>query len=302
MSAAPTLCTTTFEAPKVLLDANVFRGLAASRLDRYQDRLLQMAKLRNPPLLWAAPITFEEIVSHVRPEEANQFGHIREALSWMERLCGNDGIAEDLPWTIVSGTFVTAQHFDRAKLVGMNQVRRAILKARSFGNLRLEVLDQVQQKRDLHFAKRAQHVASYTAVITFARQAPKPRGKWDLPRKMVTAGATLETMRSRHEYEYGPLWGALKPAAEQAHAQREMIAFDLARLTKGRNNPKYNVESHPTDFNDQYLCAYPATGYTLVTEDRAIRQALIFAGCEDPRVVDVGQAVEIAENFLLGRA
>jgi hypothetical protein len=69
--------------PKLLLDANVFYDLAVGRLDRYKDRLLKIAKLRNPPLLWAAPITFEEIASRLKAE---RFGYIRDVLEWMERL------------------------------------------------------------------------------------------------------------------------------------------------------------------------------------------------------------------------
>jgi len=300
MSGAPALPEQAVAPPKLLLDANVFHGLAKRHsLDQYKDRLLQIAKLRTPPLLWAAPVTFEEIVTHVRPEEADRFGQIRDALEWMDDLCGNDGIAEDLPWTILSGSFATAQSFNRSKLFGMNQIRRAIQKTRSFGDLRPEILDQVQEIRKLHFAKRAHHVASYTAVISHARAEPEPREKWERPKK---EGATLGELRMRHEREYGPLWGPLKPEAEQARAQREMIAFDVARLMKGANDPKYNVESHPGDFNDQYLCFYPATGYTLVTLDGKLRKAVIEGGCPDPRVVDVARAVEIADDYLNSRS
>jgi hypothetical protein len=289
------------QPPKLLLDAQVFRALVEGSLDQYKDRLRRIAMHRRPPLLWVCPLTFEEIVCHVRPEEAHRFEYIREALSWMDDLCGNDGIAEDLSWTIVAGSFLTPQPFDRAKLAGMNQIRRSIKKTERFSDLRPEILVQVQEKRELYSARRAHHVASFTNVIAPAREAPEPRVKWEPPKEMVAAGVTLGKLRSRHEREYGWRWGPLKTEAEQARDQREIITFDVARLTKGANDPKYNVESHPGDFNDQYLCFYPATGYTLVTGDGRLRRALDKGGCKDPRVVDLARAVEIAETWLAKR-
>jgi hypothetical protein len=117
---------------------------------------------------------------------------------------------------------------------------------------------------------------------------------------MVT-DALLNVTRGQRKKKHGAVWGALKSDADRAADLREVIAFETARLMKGANDPKYNVNNHRSDFNDNYLCAYLAVGYTLVTEDRGIRSDIITGGCPEPRVVDVGQAVEIAEAFLESR-
>src|SRR5688572_1758949 len=101
MSAAPVLYTMASEPPKLLLDANVFRALVEGSLDQYKDRLLKIATCRKPPVLWACPTTFTELAGHVRVAQAHRFEEIREALLWMERLCCNEGMAEQVYWTLV---------------------------------------------------------------------------------------------------------------------------------------------------------------------------------------------------------
>jgi hypothetical protein len=135
--------------PKLLLDANVFRDLADGALPQYQHRLLRVAAFRSPPLLWICPITFDEIISHIRAEEAHRFEHFRDSLRWVDRLCGNAGLAEDLPWILRRGVFAgPGAPYDNQKLSAtLNQVRRDLIKVERFANVPAQIVDVVPKIR-----------------------------------------------------------------------------------------------------------------------------------------------------------
>ena len=67
--------------------------------------------------------------------------------------------------------------------------------------------------------------------------------------------------------------GNPRPIDEQLVVQRERIAFEASQIFKAGTRG-YRVDKHPTDFNDAWLCAYPAAGYTIVTKDGRLREAL----------------------------
>ena len=52
---------------------------------------------------------------------------------WVDRLCGNAGTAEDLPWVLRRGVVAGSVPYDNEKLsVILNQVRRDLIKAERF--------------------------------------------------------------------------------------------------------------------------------------------------------------------------
>ncbi len=301
MSAAPILYTTPSDPPKLLLDANVFRALANEHsLDQHKDRLLKIATCRKPPVLWACPTTFTELAGHVRVAQAHRFDEIREALLWMEHLCCNEGMAEQVYWILVRAICLAPQPHDRVEAVTVNRMRRAIIKARTLADVPQKILTAIEEERTRHITTVSGWSGFFAKAAADARRSKLPRAKLPATRKSLT-NMTLKIARDRAAAR-GIAPDELKAEPDQAHELRELIAFETARVMKGANDPKYNVESHFGDFNDFWLCAYPAAGYTLVTQDRNIRKACIEGGCKDPRVVDVPEAIAIAENYLNSRS
>jgi hypothetical protein len=300
MSAASVLYTTTSERPKLLLDANVFRHLAAGSLDHYKDRLLAIARSGKPRLLWFCPITFHEIAGHVHDGGADMFDHIRTAILWMHRLCGDDGVAEDLQWVLNASVFAVPQPYESRGTDAINTMKNFILSARVFGELPKALPPLVKKLHAKHQGIVDMWIGEYRKAF-LAPTAPQ-RGSVKLreARTKLTE-MLLDATRPPRKKRSGRVWGALRSEEEQVIAMREVIASETARLMKAGNDPKYDLSGHRNDFNDNYLCAYPAVGYSLVTEDHNIRKALIYGGCKDPRVVDVDQGVEIAEMYLKGR-
>ena len=94
------------EAPRLLLDTNIFRNLqrTVSSVLLTPQRLLDIATCRTPPLLLG-------LRDHGRGARQSRSGGGKwrtsstsgTALEWMERLCGNAGMAETLPWILRHG-------------------------------------------------------------------------------------------------------------------------------------------------------------------------------------------------------
>ena len=116
---------------------------------------------------------------------------------------------------------------------------------------------------------------------------------------MAASNAFFEISRKYAE-PYLSEWGPFRPEEEQRREQREMAAFELVRLINSRNPQGYNVRKHEGDYNDGWLLGYLSVGYRLVTNDRRLRNSIEMAGCKDPRISDVGEAVELAEAWLAG--
>jgi hypothetical protein len=283
--------------PKLLLDASVFRDLADGKLAAFERRVLRVAEFRSPPLLWACPTTFDEIISHVREEEAERFPHFREALRWMDRLCGNAGMAEDLPWILRRGVFASSVPYDNQKLsVILNQVRRDLIKAQRFEDVPPKLVEAVVKVREDALRRIDKWADGKRELHAKARVEPAP-GEKRLEGKVVVAGAVLEISR-KYAADLKPLWGEFRTDEDQKREQREMIAFELAHLQNARNPQGYNVDNHRSDYHDGWLLAYPAAGYHFVTRDGRLRAALRNGGCTDPRVLDVAGALELAEAWL----
>jgi hypothetical protein len=283
--------------PRLLLDSNVFRDLAEGNLRPFEGRLLRLAEIRTPPVLWTCPLVVDEIACHIRVQEAAKFADFRRALLWMERLCGNLGMAEDLSWVRRRAVFAdVAPYEDRDFLVRLNRVRRLLLKAERFDQVPPELLEMMELLR----ANYTEEITGWTSrradLLESARKIIKP-GQAGKPAFAVIADAIVRTSRKCEE-PFAATWGAFRSWEEQKTAQSEVIAFELAQFHKARDHHKYKV--HPNDHNDGWLCAYTGAGYLVVTSDGKLRRALLRGGCKDPRVLDLGAALDRAEASLSG--
>jgi hypothetical protein len=284
--------------PRSLLDANVFRDLARGKLRKYEARLLRVAEYKSPPLLWVCPTTFQEIVSHVRVEEADMFQHFRDSLRWMDRLCGNSGMAEDLPWVALRGVFAgPGAPYDNPSLsVSLNRVRRTLIKVERFEDVPAEILEAITTVR-AEAIKKIDSWAERTAAMQAAVRVEPGPGEPRHEGKEMVSSLELEISR-KHAEPFRPLWGEFRTDEDQRREQREMIAFELSRLLNARNPKGYNVDKHRGDYHDGWLLAYLAAGYHLVTGDARLLSALRMGGCTDARVVDVAGALKLAEAWL----
>jgi hypothetical protein len=284
--------------PKLLLDANVFRDLADGSFASFEQRLLQVAASRPPPLFWICPITFDEIVSHIRAQEADKFKHFRDSLRWVDRLCGNSGMAEDLQWINRRGVFAgPGAPYENEKLsVSLNQVRRELIKIERFADVPPRILEAVPKIREDALRRIDSWAEGRREVHAKVRGEPKP-GEPRIGGYTLVSSAILDISRkSAARFRSG--WGEFRTNEEQKREQRETIAFELSLLQNSRNPQGYNVDKHRGDYQDGWLLAYCSAGYHLVTSDGRLRSALRNGGCTDPRVLDVPGALDVAEAWL----
>jgi hypothetical protein len=282
------------DAPKLLLDANIFRRLGEGKLAAYEERLLQIAKSTTPPLFWVCPITLEELFGNLRGGKPEEFVRIQAALAWTDRLCGVDGIAEELAWIVKRGLFVNAQPYDRELSFAFDSARRPVIEAASFENIPSDVIDAVRATSAIHFANMEKWLPSRVALIEEAKLPPDPDKPVTDTTTLVT-NTSVSVFRRRHDADRA-LWGEFKSVEDQAIALRELFAFDMWHLDQAAEHANYNVQKRKGDYNDRWLCAYPAAGYELVTFDTGIFNAS--TKCNAPRVRTLDQAVSRAEAWL----
>ena len=282
------------DAPKFLLDANIFRRLGEGKLATYEERLLQIAKSKTPPLFWVCPITLEELFGNLRGGKPEEFLRIQAALAWTNRLCGVEGIAEALEWIIKRGLFVNAQPYDRELSFAFDSARRPVLEAATFEDIPSDVIDAVRATSTIHFANKEKWLPSRVALIEEAKRPPDPDKPLTDTTTLVT-NTSVAVLRRRHEADR-VLWGEFKSAEDQAIELRELFAFDMWHLDQAAEHADYNVKKRKGDNNDRWLCAYPAAGYELVTFDAGIFNAS--TKCENPRVRTLDDAIDRAQTWL----
>jgi hypothetical protein len=282
-------------APRLLLDTNIYRHIDG-RLAGQNERLLRVAAHRTPPLLWACEITFDELVYRIRRDDSQEFERCRRALRWMERLCGGRGMAEDNKWILRSGVFEQAAPYDGRLAVELVKVRRGIIETKTVADFPDSFWAVIEELRTGYQTRIDAWVAGRTTTGEAARVRPLP-GAPVVEGSEVAAGAVLEISR-KHAANSADTWGAFRSDEDQRRAQRELIAFEVSLLDKARHPQGYNHDKHRSDYNDYWLCAYCAAGYTLVTADDRLRRSLLDAGCKDPRLVSLEEALAIAESWL----
>lgn len=282
------------QAPKLLLDTNVYLDLADGTLgDDLGRRLAAIAAHRDPPLLWACQVTFDELVCHL-PDGPATFPLYRTALRWMEHLCKGRGMAEPTDWVRRCGVFTRVVPDDGllgAKLVG---IRRNILGANSYEDIAPEIRSTIDLVKTGYKRRIDDWVDGRTAVGEIARAEV---GKQGLRYGDVAADHILTVSQETCGGEAATS-GPTRADEDQKRVQRELIAFEVSLLRKAQNPAGYNHAKRRSDYNDYWLCAYPAAGYTIVTRETRLPEALRQGGCVDPRMVSLDKGIAIAEDWL----
>jgi hypothetical protein len=285
------------QTPKLLLDTNVYLDLADGTLgDDVGRRLARIAAHRDPPLLWACGVTFDELVCHL-PDGPATFPLYRTALRWVELLCKGRGMAEPTDWVRRCGVFTRIVPDDGllgAKLVG---VRRNILKANSYEDIAPEIRSTIDLVKTSYKRRIDDWVEGRTTVGDVARAQV---GKQGLRYADVAADQILTVSRETCASEVATS-GPVRTDEDQRHVQRELIAFEVSLLRKAQNPAGYNHAKRRSDYNDYWLCAYPAAGYTIVTREKRLRDALKQGECVEPRMMGLEEGITLAEKWLAGR-
>jgi hypothetical protein len=289
----------TTEAPRLLLDTNIYLDLADGRLAHAEAQFLKLAAHRSPPLFWASEITFDELVCRMRPGNQARFDRNRSALRWMENLCGVLGTAEETKWIMLRGVFTAAVPSNSQRASTLVRVRRAIQRANSYEELPTDFRSKVDELRQQYRERIDAWVDGRSLVGEATREKVQP-GDRGVRAEVAAAGAVLEISR-KHAADYAPIWGDFRSEEDQTRAQRELIAFEVSYLQKARGPEPYNHDKHRSDYNDYWLCAYCAAGYTLVTNDERLRSMVRDGGCDTPRLSSLDEAIAIAEAWLAGR-
>jgi hypothetical protein len=282
--------------PKFLLDTNVFRSLADGELREFEERLLKIGNLRltGQPVWWTCPTVCMEILCHIRPEEADRFDHFREALLWMEKLCGNVGMAEDFPWALACGLFAELGPSEDGSVVLFNQIRRKFLKAGTLAEVTTQMSESQRALRAAFEERIVEWKREHAHALERMRElAPLPVTEEDVLTAITEA---IVSAARRHQEPRVSSWGKMRSREDQKTAMREVIAFRISRYLQARQHPNYSVKTN--DHNDGWLCPYPAAGFVLVTGDGKLKKALLSAGCEDPRVMELPEALDAAEKAL----
>ncbi len=271
------------QAPKLLLDTNVYLDLADGLLPSEGERLEAIAGHRYPPLLWSCQITSDELVSRTC-EGPETFRRYREALWWMDRLCSLFGMTEPLWWVVRRGVFASlGPKDDDLGELGRTlvDVRRAIIRADTYDLLPFKIRSTIENRLRSHYAERIDAwVEKRTKLNEEARKKVMP-GDPGIEDTVLAANAVLAVSRDVMEKDI-PTWGPQRDEADQRHEQREQIAFEVALLRKAQNRDGYNHAKRRSDYNDYWLCAYPAAGYTIVTREKRLPEALNQGGCVIP--------------------
>src|SRR5665811_2218878 len=101
----------------------------------------------------------------IRIERADRFDHIQSALSWMEDLCGNLGMGEDLWWVLRRGLFEGAQPYPSENTVAHNQARRSVLRAPRVEDVPSVTLKAIEAHRADHLERQKQATELLATVV-----------------------------------------------------------------------------------------------------------------------------------------
>jgi hypothetical protein len=286
-------------APKLLLDTNVYVDLADGKLPAEEERLESIAAHRDPPLLWACEITLGELLIRLAEEEPSTYLRYRAALRWMDRLCGVFGMAPRTGWALRNAVFSSEVPDDGKDPKVLVQGRRAILRAETYDQVAANIRAGIDGLRAETRKRIDEWVEKRTRVNAAAREPVKP-GERGATATELGAKVVLGVSRRVLEEEV-PLRGPMRDEADQKRALREVIAFEASLLRKARNPQGYNHAKWRGDYYDYWLCTYPAAGYTIVTREKRLRDALKLGECVDPRVVNLDEGIAIAEDWLARR-
>jgi hypothetical protein len=289
--------------PKLLLDTNIFRYLAAGKYRDLESRLLAVSVEAHPPVLWTCDIVHQELFAHLVPEEAHNFERIKSALVWIDMLCGNHGIAKGHPDPLRTALFVAPQNDSTAPLATLNRVRRQIMKASSLETLSENLVEGLAKIRAAHESMKDDWTRRREVMndkvhgrIPIAEDRRSPADATRDPIRLVVDVMT-EILRSMASGETA-IHGALRPEREVQDGLREFLHYEAAIFLKMSNRHEYNFEKNRNDLLDQMLCTYPAVGYTIVTDDTQLHRTLELGKCPSPRILGLREGLGVAEDWL----
>lgn len=295
----------TKQRPRILLDTCVFRTLAAQGQIKGVDNddLLRLAQQR---ILWCCSLSFAELAQHLRPEEEENFEHIREAFVWMRRLC-TDQMADLYEDALVGALSRLGGRTPRSKRDHFNRLRSAIEGASTLDELSSswppdaikQLIDRSKNAYVEHGTGMDQTIADIKAGkfdIPEGDETPKERqAKIDL---CIRSGVTAGVLNWFRWIAFGvnkvPSMG-LHSDERTVSNLRELFAWHIQTVRLVANRDGFNWRKRDTDSMDQLLLVYPHAGFTVATLDKSMVVRIKDGGCASPirvqHLVDAIKAV-----------
>ncbi len=275
---------------RYLLDSNIFRKLACGELKDFEEPLRKAGAYEGTECtLWTSNIALQEIVQHIHQGKANDFEMYREALVWMDDLCGDTGFAGNTRHAIDKAVF---DGFDQAPDSAIpNQLRRRIIKTTSFNNLSsndrtcLAKLSPLLQKDRDSWSD--SHQRAYESLRAKGICADR-----NFDCKAVAEGLfdIIWPEIEEQARDGGTRGASLRPKEEIRSRYREHSYFGVALHRKALSQHGYNFQKHATDYFDQQFCLFAAQGFQLVTVDFRLLKTLKEVQCPFPRVISLADA------------
>jgi hypothetical protein len=280
-----------------LLDTNIFRGLAASDFPPEATEIDRRLRSGVALPFFTCEVVIDEILVKLADDPVNRFHEVRSSFSWMERICGNSRVAPSATNVIRRAIHNNPELDADDEIPRLNQVRREIVKAKSFSELRPQLQDGIRDFGPYLREKLNKWVAAKDELCRRARSMAESTSRKASERELVEQilGIHLQSMLSV---------GTKAAMREDQTRNPDQISEDLREyshlealiMTKALLHKRFNFAKHRNDYHDQMLCAYPAVGYVLVTRDRGIRENLALAGCPNPRLTDLASALSDTEG------
>jgi hypothetical protein len=284
-------------APKLLLDTNILVDLAQGKLSEYEGRLEAVANA-GADLIWLPEIVVQELVAPMIRADDRLMGDLIGALTWADRLAGNR-LAEGYDYALRMGAASRPADRNAEVRIEINKARRKLIKMRRRSDLSPDLIEIVTFLRDVTERQRSQWATHWSRRAVDLRRAAGAAVRELVAHEMAAfvvniASEAVEGAAGRHSAEHG----RELPRDDIKSNLREFFYFDAALIVKGFGVNGYNFEKNRTDFHDWLLCAYPASGYLVVTGDKRLRDALEMVGCPSPRVHGLEAGLRIVETWL----
>ncbi|MDJ0766700.1 MAG: hypothetical protein QNJ97_27255 [Myxococcota bacterium] len=281
--------------PKLLLDTNIFRGLAEGQYEEFREPLLELAK-REQRVLWVCYISLLEISAHLNEREAHLFDNFRDTLDWMDKLCCNKGMVRKTESDILRAALVAGcpPLTVLKQYTHMNMFRRRLIKMESFEKLDISFRERHDSIKEELVNQRNNWVESNknlaTRIIEYHEKLVNRPPFQKFIAKYIDA--LVNMYRS-----VGEMIGTPRDAKDIRRDLREHLHFHAyLGWMSVRDRNSYNFKKNDTDAHDRWLLVYLADGYTLVTADDRLRSNVEHSGCPSPiRIVSIEEAIKLVE-------
>ena len=279
---------------KYLLDTNIFRGLAAGDFPEEAAEIHKQLRTGTVLPFFTCEVVIDEIVVKLADDPEKRFAEVQSYLSWMEHICGNSRVAPSVTNVLRRVLHKNPQLDADDEIAKRNQVRRQILKARRFSELR-PGLQQGIRGLGPYLRKKLDRWAEEKAELCGkVRSLERP----ELKSRRVSQKELVDRILDTHVQamlavakQFATQEGQVREATQVRAELREYSYFEASMMTKALSNSEFNFSKRKNDYHDQMLCAYPAGGYILVTNDGGIRKEITHAGCPDPRLSTLASAL-----------